>query len=459
MPSAMLTAQISTSLPDKVSPVNPKPASSNVGLVKTASLDSSNIVDLSRGPSNLAIEVKSALVSQSISRASDTYLIGNLSGSNPSQSSFSLNLGPLTVSGLVRSTEQATELAPRFSSHSLVSDPQPNIKPLDKSHTNNEQGPQAEYNTRDRGIDIHGGQAEGKRDFSPPGADEEKRESIFTPFEAVEQGDGEDAPDGQSADAKRQVIAQLEQQLLQELSTRDAEVKAHEQAHSTVGGDLAQSPQFSYEKGSDGRRYAVDGEVRIDIAVVEGDPLATVSKMKKVYAAAMAPTNPSMADIRVASQALKKLNDAKAQLVDVRQEKPLSLDEMALLIDAQSASRGVVIPEPHKPQVFGEVDENGVISSSLVDSPSSLDDVFIVSPLIELINEQIPSTSDTSTDTSSEPAPVELPTGSLSFGAERIAKHYAANSFSVDANADLLYMDKDVLNASHTQGVSINALV
>ena len=432
VPGTKFSAAPSTPIsPTNVS-VRNKPSSASLGSDKATTLHSSNIVDLSRVSSDLVSDVNLALDLKSISSASDTNLSVNLSGANSSQTSFSLNLGPLTVRGLVNPTEQATDLSPRFNSHSVVSEPQGSIKPFDTPVTK-AQGQEIDHNMQERG----GG--------SPDGSAEEGMEPIFPPFAGDDSVVSADEGDAQKADAKRDAIALLEQQLLKELSSRDAEVKAHEQAHSTVGGNLAQSPQFSYEKGSDGRRYAVNGEVQIDISVVAGDPLATVNKMKKVYAAAMAPTNPSMADIRVASEALKKLNDAKAQLVDVRQEKPLSLDEMKPLISAQSAIKGVVFHEPHKPQVFGEVDEDGAISSSLVDSPSPLDDVFTVSPLIELINEQIPSSADpiseSSTESSTESAPVELSTGTLSFGSERIAKYYAANAFTEDVypKADSLY--------------------
>ncbi|AQS36349.1 SprA-related family [Shewanella psychrophila] len=425
--STKLSAQVATPIPTINSPAHLKSTDSTLGLDKTVRLHSSNIVDLSRGPSDLVSEINFGVNSTSISNSSDSNLSGNLSGSNSSQVSFSLNLGPLSVAGLVKGTGHGTEAFPRFSSHNAMSEPQSNISPFDHSQANKGQGQEVNQERRNTGA------------FPSDGVGEDEKEAIFRPFAGAEQVANTDEPDTKNEEAKREAIVLLEQQLLQELSSRDAEVKAHEQAHSTVGGNLAQSPQFSYEKGSDGRRYAVDGEVQIDIAVVVGDPLATVNKMKKVYAAAMAPTNPSMADIRVASEALKKLNDAKAQLIDVRQEKPLNLDEMKPLISAESAIRGQVIPEPHKPQVFGEIDENGVISSSLVDSPSSLDDVFTLSPLIERINEQIPSSADPSSEASSESPPVELSTGTLSFGAERVAKHYATNAFTQDAKADSFY--------------------
>lgn len=126
---------------------------------------------------------------------------------------------------------------------------------------------------------------------------------------------------------KQQQIEQAEAQQISELTQRDREVKTHEQAHAAVGGSFAQSPSYEYEKGPDGRRYAVDGEVSIDVAPISGDPQATLSKMQKVYAAAMAPVQPSMADIRVAAQAVQYMNEAKQALVVERQQSVLSAQD------------------------------------------------------------------------------------------------------------------------------------
>ncbi|MGI2169870.1 putative metalloprotease CJM1_0395 family protein [Shewanella sp. MF05960] len=126
---------------------------------------------------------------------------------------------------------------------------------------------------------------------------------------------------------KQQQIDQAEAQQISELSKRDIEVKTHEQAHAAVGGSFAQSPSYEYEKGPDGRRYAVDGEVSIDVAPISGDPQATLSKMQKVYAAAMAPVQPSMADIRVAAQAVQYMNEAKQALVVERQQSVMSTQD------------------------------------------------------------------------------------------------------------------------------------
>jgi hypothetical protein len=131
----------------------------------------------------------------------------------------------------------------------------------------------------------------------------------------------------EQAQASEQQAAQIEAAQIAQLNKRDAEVKSHEQAHSSVGGSHAQSPSFSYEKGPDGRRYAVDGEVQIDVSVVNGDAQATLNKMMKVYSAAMAPVQPSMADIRVAADALQKMNAAREELAIEHQQGVIELED------------------------------------------------------------------------------------------------------------------------------------
>ena len=115
-----------------------------------------------------------------------------------------------------------------------------------------------------------------------------------------------------SADEKRQQAA--EQREIAELKKRDAEVKAHEQAHASVGGQLAGSPSYSYQTGPDGQKYAVGGEVNIDLAEVPGDPQATIIKMQQVKAAALAPADPSGADQQIAAEASRRIVEAQIEL-------------------------------------------------------------------------------------------------------------------------------------------------
>lgn len=109
-------------------------------------------------------------------------------------------------------------------------------------------------------------------------------------------------------------ISEQELKQIQELEARDAEVKAHERAHDAVGGSYTGSPSYAYQVGPDGKRYAVGGEVSVDLSEVPGDPRATIQKMQRVRAAALAPAQPSTQDIKVASKAQRNIADAHTEL-------------------------------------------------------------------------------------------------------------------------------------------------
>lgn len=110
----------------------------------------------------------------------------------------------------------------------------------------------------------------------------------------------------------RQQEADLAQ--IRELKARDAEVKAHEAAHAAVGGQLAGTPSYTYQRGPDGVRYAVGGEVPIDVSKVNGDPQATLEKMQRVQRAALAPAEPSSQDRQVAALAAQQAAEARAEI-------------------------------------------------------------------------------------------------------------------------------------------------
>ncbi|WP_300479670.1 putative metalloprotease CJM1_0395 family protein [Shewanella sp.] len=225
-----------------------------------------------------------------------------------------------------------------------------------------------------------------------------------------------------------------QQQQVDSLKARDSEVKAHEHAHATVGGQYAQSPSFKYEKGADGQRYATDGEVQIDVSAVGGDPLATINKMKQVYAAAMAPVDPSSADIRVAAEALQKMNEAKVKLAEERQQQIVDLQTTQTLVGADAQIKALPPLQEHTPVVTGNVDESGNIAQpqNAVSTPVS-DAVDKLIQRVEAQTAKTAATTDTSSGISSEtpsntsstsgsvntPTTVETiepPTATLAFG-------------------------------------------
>lgn len=104
------------------------------------------------------------------------------------------------------------------------------------------------------------------------------------------------------------------QRAVEQLKQRDMEVRSHEQAHlANAGQYVAGSAQYTYQKGPDGKRYAVGGEVPIDISK-ESTPEATIQKMQTVRKAALAPASPSSADRQIAATATQKEAQARQEM-------------------------------------------------------------------------------------------------------------------------------------------------
>ena len=131
---------------------------------------------------------------------------------------------------------------------------------------------------------------------------EEVREAAKNPFK-------EPSPEQESAIE----LSPEEQQRVQELAARDAEVRAHENAHVAAAGGLAGAPSYSYTVGPDGKRYAVGGSVKIDMSK-ERTPEETLAKAERIRAAAMAPAEPSAKDTSVASKASQMAADARSEI-------------------------------------------------------------------------------------------------------------------------------------------------
>src|SRR5262245_12951751 len=109
------------------------------------------------------------------------------------------------------------------------------------------------------------------------------------------------------------------QRALESLRQRDQEVRLHEQAHLLAAGPYAKgAPSYTYQTGPDGQRYAVGGEVPIDLSAVPGNPQATLQKALTVRRAALAPTDPSEADQAVAAQATALVAQAQQELLEAQ---------------------------------------------------------------------------------------------------------------------------------------------
>lgn len=132
-----------------------------------------------------------------------------------------------------------------------------------------------------------------------------------------------------------------EQAEVDRLQAIDRRVRAHERAHVAAGGNLiTKGASFEYETGPDGKRYAVAGEVSIDVSP-EQDPEATIRKAQRVRAAAMAPADPSPQDRRVAAEAAAMAREASMEAMQEEEEQPSMGSEEVSGVSAKADTQQV----------------------------------------------------------------------------------------------------------------------
>lgn len=137
----------------------------------------------------------------------------------------------------------------------------------------------------------------------------------------------------QGAPSRKQQAAEEQQELeiTRDLAQRDREVRNHERIHASIGGQYASAPSFTYERGPDGRLYAVEGEVRIDTSSVPNDPRATLEKAEIIQRAALSVAEPSAADRAAAADARAMAAEARAEILQAEQE------EQAAAVESQAS--------------------------------------------------------------------------------------------------------------------------
>lgn len=161
-----------------------------------------------------------------------------------------------------------------------------------------------------------------------------------TPQSSAAPGVRESRNTGESEAAVKGVggLEEAELKELTELKARDREVRAHEAAHQATGGQHSGAMSLTYQRGPDGAQYAVGGEVSISMSSVDGNPQATIEKMRTVCAAAMAPAQSSSQDRAVAAQAMQAMLQAQSDLaLEKESANPLA---KATASDSENTSSG-----------------------------------------------------------------------------------------------------------------------
>lgn len=117
-----------------------------------------------------------------------------------------------------------------------------------------------------------------------------------------------------AAPSSKVTLSAEAQSKVSQLSQTDQKVRAHEQVHMAAGGELIRGgPSYSYQKGPDGKMYAIGGDVSIDVSPGK-TPIETISLAQRIRSAALAPVDPSSQDRQVAAEASDMESNANREL-------------------------------------------------------------------------------------------------------------------------------------------------
>lgn len=184
--------------------------------------------------------------------------------------------------------------------------------------------PQDEVTLSPRGIAA----AEAETEEPSTRVDGEESESARAARRAALTGSSEESdeaaakaaePRGSNGEEPRELSPE-EAEILREMKSRDREVRAHEQAHLSAAGALANGGMnLEYERGPDGKRYAISG--RVSLSLRRGrTPEETMRLARQAQQAALAPADPSPQDRRVAAKAAEMQREARQELQRTNEE-------------------------------------------------------------------------------------------------------------------------------------------
>jgi hypothetical protein len=161
-----------------------------------------------------------------------------------------------------------------------------------------------------------------KDEFIPSGKQEQTGYPRIAGRKDYDKKSGNESGKKTSGNSKE--LTDSEQREIDNLKKIDSKTRSHEAAHIAAGGGLVRGgANYSYQKGPDGKSYAVGGEVQIDISPEE-DPDDTIQKMNRVRSAAMAPADPSGQDRQVASKAAQIQAQARSEKLQQSSQEPQS---------------------------------------------------------------------------------------------------------------------------------------
>jgi hypothetical protein len=102
---------------------------------------------------------------------------------------------------------------------------------------------------------------------------------------------------------------------IQRLKNRDNEVRSHEKKHVRAAQGLTiGDPVYRKIIGPDGKAYAVEGRVQINVSPNDVDPNASLRRAQIIQNSALSPMSPSSADISILHDIRKIEKNANLKL-------------------------------------------------------------------------------------------------------------------------------------------------
>ena len=133
------------------------------------------------------------------------------------------------------------------------------------------------------------------------------------------------APSGPTSAKRLDQLSAAEKADVAKLQQRDQQVRQEEKAHAAVAGDLAGPINYVYQRGPDGRQYAVGGSVSVQATTRSGDPEEAKRLGARMAVAANAATNPSAQDYATARKAYAFGSGLAEPAVPDERPRPLDL--------------------------------------------------------------------------------------------------------------------------------------
>ncbi len=135
-----------------------------------------------------------------------------------------------------------------------------------------------------------------------------------------EQGSNSESNQKSNTGSGNDELTQQEQREVSELKMTDSQVKAHEHAHKAAAAGLSTSgPNYEYETGPDGKKYAVAGDVNVSYKHSD-DPEVNLRNAQQLRASALAPADPSSQDRKVAMQAEREIAQARQEIMEEQRQ-------------------------------------------------------------------------------------------------------------------------------------------